>query len=97
MPKGYWIVSADVFDLDKYKAYQAANVEPFKKYDARFLVRGGRSEIVEGVFRSRKVVIEFPSYDAAMACWKSPEYQKAIELRKSVSSLDLVVVEGYEG
>lgn len=97
MPKGYWIARAEVADPEKYKAYIAANAEPFKKYGARFLVRAGRFENPEGTFRSRNVVIEFPTYQAALDCWRSPEYQRAIRLRDGISTLDLVIVEGYEG
>ena len=97
MPKGYWIVHVDITDQEQYKAYMAANVEPFKKYGARFLVRAGRFENPEGTSRSRNAVIEFPTYEAALECWKSPEYQQAIKLRQPVSSIDLVVIEGYEG
>ena len=42
-------------------------------------------------------VIEFPSYEAALDCWKSPEYQAAMKLRTPVSTADLVIIEGYEG
>jgi uncharacterized protein (DUF1330 family) len=97
MPKGYWIVRADVADQERYKDYVAANAEPFRKFGARFLVRGGRFECLEGDSRSRNVVIEFPSFDAALECWRSPEYQHAITLRLPVSTLDLVIIEGYEG
>ena len=97
MPKGYWIVRADISDQEKYKAYVAANAEPLRKYGARFLVRGGRFEGLEGGSRSRNAVVEFPSYQAAIDCWKSPEYQRAISLRKDVSTIDLIVIEGHEG
>lgn len=97
MPKGYWIGRVDVADQERYKAYMAANAEPFKKYGARFLVRAGRFENPEGTSRSRNVVIEFPSYEAALACWKSPEYQHAKSFRESVATIDLVIIEGYEG
>ena len=97
MPKGYWIVRVDVADQEKYKAYVAANAEPLKKYGARFLVRAGRFEPVEGSSRSRNAVIEFPTYQAALDCWKSPEYHRAIKLRQPVSTIDLIVIEGYEG
>jgi uncharacterized protein (DUF1330 family) len=96
MPKAYWIVQVDIDDLEKYKDYVAANAAPFKKYDAKFLVRGGRFETVEGSSRSRHVVLEFPDYQSALACWHSPEYQRAIALRQPVSTLDLVIIEGYE-
>lgn len=97
MAKGYWIVHADVADPEKYKAYIAANAEAFRKFGARFLARGGRFEVPEGKTRSRNVVIEFPSYQAAVDCWHSPEYQRALALRKGIATADLVVVEGYEG
>jgi uncharacterized protein (DUF1330 family) len=95
--KGYWIVRVDVADQEKYKAYMAANIAPFKKYGARFLVRSGRFENVEGSSRARNVVIEFPSYQAALDCWYSPGYQEAIKLRQPVSTMDLIVIEGYDG
>ncbi|MGZ5035826.1 MAG: DUF1330 domain-containing protein [Usitatibacter sp.] len=96
MPKGYWIVRVDIRDPEKYKEYIAANAEPFKKYGARFLVRAGRMETVEGTSRGRNAVIEFPSYQAALDCWKSPGYQKAMNIRLPVSTADIVVIEGYD-
>ncbi|HEY9065852.1 MAG TPA: DUF1330 domain-containing protein [Burkholderiaceae bacterium] len=97
MAKGYWVARVDVADAEKYKAYVAANAVPFKKYGARFLVRAGRYENPEGTSRTRNVVIEFPSYQSALDCWHSPEYQEAIKLRAPVSTIDLVIVEGYDG
>ena len=97
MKKGYWIVRADVTEPEGYKAYMAADMAPIGKYGGRFLVRGGASELFEGTGRSRSVVLEFPSYEAALACYRSPEYQAAAALRKGKAEFDLLVVEGYEG
>ena len=97
MPKGYWIARVDVTDAEQYKAYVAANAGPFKAFGARFLVRAGRFENPEGSSRTRNVVIEFPSYRAALDCWQSPEYQAALQLRLAASSIDLVIIEGYDG
>jgi len=97
MTRGYWIARVDVADPEGYKAYVAANAEPFRKYGARFLVRGGQFQNPEGTSRSRNVVIEFPSYQAALDCWHSPEYQAAAALRVPVSTIDLVIIEGYDG
>ncbi len=97
MPKGYWIVRVDIADQAKYEAYVAANAGPLRKYGARFLVRAGRFENPEGTSRARNAVIEFPTYQAALDCWKSPEYQQAIKLRQPASTLDMVIIEGYEG
>jgi uncharacterized protein (DUF1330 family) len=97
MAKGYWIVRVDIRDMEQYKRYIAANAAPFRRHGARFLVRGGRYETPEGGSRERNAVIEFPSYQAAVDCWHSPDYQAAIRLREPVSTADLVIVEGYDG
>ncbi len=98
MPKGYWIARVDVHDEAAYEAYRQANAVAFAKYGARFLVRGGRFESVEGLSRTRNVVLEFPSYDAAIACWNSPEYKEALAHRTdpTVSVADLIIIEGYD-
>lgn len=97
MAKGYWIVHVDIADLEAYKGYIAANAASLRKFGARFLARGGRYENPEGATRARNVVIEFPSYSAAVDCWHSPEYQAALRIRQPVSTADLVIVEGYDG
>lgn len=97
MPKAYWIAHVNVSDPDAYEAYKAANAEPFAKYGARFLVRAGRYEQAEGNSKPRQVVIEFPDYDTAKACYNSPEYQAAKALRTPVAQSDMVIVEGWDG
>lgn len=97
MPKGYWIVRADVTDPEQYQQYVRANAAAFEKYQARFLVRGGQFENPEGTAKSRNVVIEFPTYQMAIDCWHSSEYQTALKLRRPAADLDMVIIEGYEG
>jgi uncharacterized protein (DUF1330 family) len=95
--KGYWIAHGDVTDPERYKAYVAANAEPIGRHGGRFLVRGGAREVVEGRVRSRTVVLEFPSYQAALACYRSADYQAAVALRKGNATYDLIIIEGYDG
>jgi uncharacterized protein (DUF1330 family) len=97
MAKGYWIVRVDVTNPDAYKNYVAANGAAFAKFGARFLVRGGAYEAVEGEARARNVVIEFPSYEQAVACWHSPEYKAAKAVRDGHAVADVVIIEGYDG
>ena len=59
--------------------------------------RAASSTAIEGQSRSRNVVIEFPDYDAALACYNSPEYQANIKVRQPHSKADLVIIEGYDG
>ena len=96
MPKGYWIGHVTIDDVETYKLYQQANAAPFKEYGAKFLVRGGAQEVREGTMRPRSVVLEFPSIEAACACYESDAYQGAKAIRDAVSAGDLVIVEGYD-
>ena len=97
MAKGYWIGHVDVTDPEGYKSYVAANAEAFRKYGAKFLVRGGTFEAVAGKTRSRNVVLEFKDYATALACYRSPEYAKAMAFRNKSSVADIIVIEGYDG
>ena len=97
MAKGYWVALVDVAEPEGYKAYVAANALAFRKYGAKFLTRGGRSEVPEGQVRSRVVVIEFPSHDAALQCYHSPEYAAAMAERQGRAIMDLAIVDGYDG
>ena len=72
MTKGYWIAQVDVHDAEAYRGYVEANAIAFAKYGARFLVRGGAVQKVEGQSRSRIVVLEFKDYATALACYHSP-------------------------
>lgn len=97
MANGYWLAFVDVTDPEGYRDYVAAIAVPLGKYGARFLVRAGRAERPEGRLRSRMVVIEFPSWEAALACYRSPEYASVMALRQGRAMIDLAIVEGYEG
>jgi len=97
MPKGYWIARVDVRNAETYKNYVAANGVALAKFGGRFVVRGGRFETVAGTSRSRNVVIEFPSYDTALQCWHSPEYQAAKAKQEGGAEIDTIIIEGYEG
>ena len=60
-------------------------------------VRAGKFECVEGTSRSRNVVIEFPDYATALACYRSPEYQANIKVRQPHATADIIIIEGYDG
>lgn len=97
MAKGYWIVRADISNPGQYQKYVAANAEPLARYGAKFLVRGGHCQCREGGARARNVVVEFPSLEAARACYDDPAYQQAKSFRDGVSTFDFLIVEGYDG
>ena len=81
MPKGYWIVRVDVKDEEPVKRYVAGNHPIFEKFGGRYLVRAQKFAVPEGSSRSLHVVIEFPDYASALACYDSPEYQTNKKIR----------------
>ena len=97
MPKGYWIASVDIEDPEAYKGYVAAHTPVLQGFGAKFLIRGGQRQVVEGTARQKSVVIEFESYEAALACYNSAAYQTAAAMRQAVAVSDIVVIEGYTG
>ena len=96
MPKGYWIGHVTIDDVETYELYQQANAAPFKEFGAKFLVRGGPQQVREGDMRGRSVVLEFPTIEAAYACYESDAYQEAKAIRDAVSAGDIAIVEGYD-
>jgi uncharacterized protein (DUF1330 family) len=92
--KGYWMGMVEISDPDNYPQYMAANAAAFEKYGAKFLVRGGEGQVFEGPQVSRLVVIEFDSYQRALDCYHSPEYQAALKLREQFATAHFAVVEG---
>lgn len=92
--KGYWMVHTDVIDANRFQNYAKASVAPVLEYGGRFLVRGGQQEPVEGKLRARCSVLEFPSYQAALSCYRSAGYQQALQLLKGAADRDLLISEG---
>jgi uncharacterized protein (DUF1330 family) len=97
MAKGYWIARMSVNDPAEYPKYIEAAAGVFKQFGVKFIVRGGRSEAVEGPGRPRNVIIEFPSFEDALACYNSPEYQAAAKIRQTCAEGEIIVVEGFDG
>ena len=94
MSNGYWIARIAVTDPERYGAYARALPAVVERFGGRFLVAGGRFESVEGEAKPRNVVIVFDSFEAARACWFSPEYAEVARLREGAAAVDVVIVEG---
>lgn len=94
MPKAYWVVRVSVRQPEHYPDYLTAARPAFEKFGAKFLVRGGAFELMEGQARDRNVVVEFSDYETAMACYRSAEYQKARAIRDAHADADLIIIEG---
>jgi len=93
----YWIARSKVNNQDQYKKYADLVPTILRKFDGKFLARGGTFKILEGPEKFRRfVVIEFPSFEKAVACYESPEYVEAAAHRKKdgASELEVAIVEG---
>ncbi|TGD45123.1 DUF1330 domain-containing protein [Pseudotabrizicola sediminis] len=93
MPTALWIAHVEVTDADAYALYAKGAGPALAAHGGVFLARAGRYVQLEGRDRARNVVARFPSLEAAVACYHSPEYQAALAHAKGASVRDLVVVE----
>lgn len=93
MKKGYWVVRAVINNKNAYSKYVQLATNIVQKFNGRFIVRGGNQKEVEGSGYDRTVVVEFNSYNDALACYESPEYQSALIHVKNSSKRLFCVVE----
>ncbi|MDG1458369.1 MAG: DUF1330 domain-containing protein [Pseudoprimorskyibacter sp.] len=96
MPKGYIIGHVTVADAEAYREYVERNTPILKSRGARYLVRGGACETVEGSSGERHVVIEFDDYETARSSYFDPEYQVVADIRRRTADSTIILVEGAE-
>lgn len=94
MPKGYIIGHIEVTDPETYPEYVRLDTPILQGLGGQFIVRAGQGEVREGQVGSRHVIIEFPSFEAALAAYDDPEYQQVAEIRRACANSVIVVVEG---
>ncbi|WP_375551601.1 DUF1330 domain-containing protein [Rhodophyticola porphyridii] len=94
MPKGYIIGHITVTDPEAYPEYVQRDTPILDNLGGRFIIRGGQSEVVEGETHERHVVIEFPSYQEALAAYNDPDYQEVANIRRNAADSIIIVVEG---
>ena len=91
---GYWIVRGTVKDRAAFDLYAERWLPIAEAHGARYLAAGGRHDTREGVDVERVVIVEFPSYDAACACYDSVEYQAILGFALQAYDRELVIVDG---
>jgi uncharacterized protein (DUF1330 family) len=92
----YVIADVDVSDQEQYKQYMALSPGAIAAAGGRFVVRGGRSETLEGDWQpSRLVVLEFADTETARRFYDSEQYRQARDVRAGATRhFNMVVVEG---
>lgn len=91
----YVIANIDVHDADGYRAYVEGAPATVAEHGGRYIARGGESEVLEGEWQPKRLVIlEFPSMEQARAWHRSAPYRALREIRVATTSSDLVLTEG---
>ncbi|MBL3704519.1 DUF1330 domain-containing protein [Sulfitobacter sp. BDSS02] len=91
-----WIAHVTVTDEEAYGKYAKLAGPAIAAHGGSFIARGGKYVQLEGRDRPRNVVARFPSVEAAVDCYNSPEYQEALSHAKGASERELLVVETSE-
>jgi len=94
----YWVARSKVYDPAEYKKYTDQVPAILAKYGGKPLARGGRFQIMEGPKKfERFVVIEFPTFEQAVACFTSAEYDQAAAFRRrGAGEVETVIVESLD-
>jgi len=91
----YVIVEIEVLDPVRYEEYKRLAPPSIAAFGGRYVVRGGRSETLEGDWSPKRIVIlEFEGLERARQWWDSPEYRDAKRLRQEIARTRMIAVEG---
>ena len=91
----YAILDLKIFDKEKLKEYKNVAPEIIKKFGGKIIIRGGKSNTVEGNWKPERIVmIEFPNYETANDWWNSNQYKVTIELRKKGANTNVLIIDG---
>ncbi len=91
----YIIVDVQINDPVEYETYKKLTPASIIPYGGKFIVRGGKTESLEGDWNfGRIVVLEFPDTDQAKSWWNSSEYTPAKKIRQNSATTNMILVEG---
>jgi uncharacterized protein (DUF1330 family) len=91
---GYILMHADVTDPDEYERFKVAAAKAIDAHGGRYLVRGGASAALEGDFGARVVLLEFPTYENALAFYRSEAYEAARDIRLRCAEASVLAMDG---
>ncbi len=93
----YVIVEIEIEDNDVYEEYKKLTPAAIAAYDGKFIVRGAKTECLEGNWDPQRIVVlEFPSVKRVKEWWASPEYSKAKALRQQSAKTKMIVMPGVD-
>jgi len=93
----YIIVEIEVTDPVRYEEYKKQAAATVHKYGGKYIVRGGKTEVLEGNWKPKRIVIlEFPTMDRAKEWLNCEEYREPRKLRHASSKTNMLVIEGSD-
>lgn len=88
------LVEVSIHDPELYEEYKKHTLATITKFGGRFVVRGAKTESLEGDWNpERLVILEFPNVQTAKDWWSSPEYSMAKQIRYQAAQSKMLVVE----
>ncbi len=91
----YVVTEIEVHDPVRYEDYKKMSLASIQALGGRFIVRGGKTETLEGTWSPKRfVIVEFPTVERAKEWWSSQEYAPARKLRQDTATTQMIVVEG---
>ena len=91
----YIIVEIEITDPVGYEEYKKQASDTVHKYGGKYIVRGGKAEVLEGDWKPKRIVIlEFPSVARAKEWLNCEEYREPRKLRHRTSKSNMLVIEG---
>ena len=96
MKKAYLIVRVSIVNDELFQKYPPLSSTAIQKYGGKYLVRGGKFDVLEGEWPvDRTTIVEFESYEKAKQCYDSIEYAEAKKVRQQSAQSDFILIEGY--
>src|ERR1700730_2577319 len=94
----YVIVEIEITDPVGYEEYKKQASATVHKYGGKYIVRGGKAEVLEGDWNPKRIVIlQFESMDRAKEWLNCGEYREPRKLRHKTAKTNMIVVEGFDG
>jgi uncharacterized protein (DUF1330 family) len=93
----YVIVEIEVTDPVGYEEYKQQAAATVHKYGGKYIVRGGKTEVLEGGWKPKRIVVlEFPTIERAKEWLNCPEYAEPRNLRRKTAKTNMLVIEGFD-
>jgi len=91
----YIIVEIEITDPVGYEQYKELAGPTVEKYGGKYIVRGGKTEVLEGNWQPRRIVVlEFESAERAKEWLNCEEYREPRKMRHRTAGTNMILVEG---